>query len=195
MRIFFSIIVFFLPLCVQASALDSLKDSISDFFSDDKSYIETTKSIKIDESQTIEDFSILMFESIYFIENNNFPTLATLMFTNDKKLATAFEVLLLGNTDPFKNYLKTKNLNVIKLDPKDIIWEIDGKTNVGKVVLAHYQDYVVRIQTEMDGDYITVNTDDISVESEKISFNYNEIEDRIDISSATLYVGLINDRD
>ena len=191
MHIFFKIILFFLPLYAQASIFDSI-------YSDDDSYIESTKSIAFNEIGTVEDISISMIEAIYFYDNNDFPNIQKLfadaMFSNNKEAVRAITALKLGNTELLKNYLKSKNLDVIKLEPQDIIWEIEGSTSTGKVILAKYQNYEISIETTKDGDYISTGTDNIIMQYNKSIFSYDEMQDSIDLSSASLYAALLNDR-
>ena len=139
-----------------------------------------------------------MIEAIYFYDNNDFPNIQKLfadaMFSNNKEAVRAITALKLGNTELLKNYLKSKNLDVIKLEPQDIIWEIEGSTSTGKVILAKYQNYEISIETTEDGDYISTGTDNIIMQYNKSIFSYDEMQDSIDLSSASLYAALLNDR-
>lgn len=192
MRIFLQIIMCFLPFYAQASVFDSL-------FSDDEAYIETTKGIDFDDAGTIEDISISVFEGIYFYDNNDFPnmqklTAAAIFSNNNKNIIHAIESMQFGNVKPFKEYLKSKNLNVAKITPEDIVWEIEGNTKEGKMVLAKYQNYVICIDTTDDGDYVSASIDDIYMRYNGSTISYDEIQESMDLSSAIFYAALLNDR-
>ena len=191
MRIFLPIIMFLLPLYAQASIFDSIS-------SEDEAYIEAAKGIAFNEIGTVEDISISMIEAVYFYDNNDFPNIQNLftsaMFSINNEVIRAFTALKMGNTDRLKNYLKSKNLNVIKLEPQDIVWEVEGSTSTGKVILAKYQNYEISIETTEDGDYISTSTDNIIMQYNKSIFSYDEMQESIDLASASLYTSLINDR-
>lgn len=171
--------------------------SIFDFFSDDKEYIETTKGIEFDESGTCEDIVKTLIETAYFYENNDIVPIEQLVLANSAKAKSNQDRIALmlgvqtGNWAVLKPYLEDLNYTYIAVNKDDITWKVDGKKSNGRVIHATYNDYLVEIETEDDGDYVTLSEDDIKIKIGNAKYNTTKIADDKLISTAAIYNAIL----
>lgn len=135
--IFISLLLFLTGCSSDEDYINSVKEMA---FSDGSSVEEYVKdNIKAGEMYKLND-SILMSKEILFL----------------LKFASKDEVLFLLNQGSV----------VVPQDIKEASWKVEGETKQGKVIVVSNDEIKVKIETEKDGDYIKVNTNQI--------FTYNE---------------------
>ena len=139
--------------------------------------IETLKKVKFDKPIILADLSktgAFLKKEIY-LEDIIYDTIAFVTFEDfahgkNKKYFNSE-----GNYD-VENYISDylETLENIKSEAK---WKIDKISENKKIATISYGDYIARIVFYTEGNFVSVNLDDLSVESLKSLYTYNYYED------------------
>lgn len=184
----------FCALCLPFSAQASISSFLNDLFTDNESYIETTKGIEFDNKVTTEDIVVSLLEVEYFADKNpDVPSVDGLVLKTGVHNAEGILLSMsFGNTKPLEKLLAMQNYDCINIEPSNVSWRVDGSTKKGKVVVAEYETYSVKIETEDDGDYISLSADNIYAPIAGTEYSFSEATDDDTIASYFLYVDLLN---
>ncbi len=175
------IIAFFVLCSTQVQAFN-FGDFIDNLFFDEKDYIKTTQKIAFDDGRTFKDevensltFLAFMKENLDIIENKN-----------DENLVSQI------HKEYYAYYLNWLNLNVTNKNIKQIAkavvdkfnlvqpsckyskWEIDGKTQNGRVIKVTCpisKDIYALVETEDDGDYVSTSVDNVEFKVDNQKYN------------------------
>lgn len=120
-------------------------------------YIETVKTMTFDDGTTVEEHVQNLVELGYVYENNS-----NLLYPFD---SSNYALLLFTPPADFNQLLAENNFVMPKKSKLD--WDIEGKTDSGKVVVASNKEYEVKIPTFQNGDYIQLYAEDMEVYSKK----------------------------
>lgn len=130
----------------------------------DSNYIETVKSLTFDDGTKVEELVADKIKGIEFQVENGEKIIIEKGMVLFK--STGEYIFLFNHLAPeIKKMAEKSNLKKIFL--KEITWEIEGETKDGKIVRAFTDDAIIKITTKQDGDYISLNSDDIKAYNRK----------------------------
>ena len=141
------------------------------------SYIETLKKVKFDKPIMLTDVSKTgwFLKKDIYLEDIIYDTIAFATFEdfahgNDKKYVD-FE----GNYN--SEYYISDYLKILESIKNESKWKIDKMTNDKWMATISYNDYIARIIFYTEGNFVSVDLNDLSVESLKSFYTYNYYED------------------
>lgn len=133
----------------------------------DDNYIETTKNITFDTGVSVEEIITGYVNAGEFYKLNYNQIKA-----NQTQLLGMFYMTSEGAYN-------TAKIIGIKLPKKSTIkWEVAGKTETGKIITAYNENVEISIQTQEDGDYISLYLNDIKpkMKDKKYYLNKDQFE-------------------
>ncbi|MGL5280077.1 MAG: hypothetical protein ACRC8M_13590 [Cetobacterium sp.] len=140
----------------------------------DSDYINTVKSINTNNNEKIEDLANrLLRQSEFYLLNKD-----SLGFEDYQMQGIFLAYQVAPNV--LLEQIKRENSRLPEM--KKLKWKIDGKTKKGKVVAVSTDLILIKIPTEQDGDYVSLDTKNIQI--------YNK-KDNTKISIDTADIGMV----